>query len=88
MPPRRWSGVETNFRRCLYKSDLVTSAGIVSAATRACLSLSFLLSLSGLVEFPPPDVRPETPLVPLTVSSSNSPLKPSQKGGQYLLDGF
>lgn len=24
MPPRRWSGDETNFRRCLYKSDLVS----------------------------------------------------------------
>lgn len=24
MPPMRWSGDETNFRRCLYKSDLVS----------------------------------------------------------------
>lgn len=40
MPPRRWSGDETNFRRCLYKSDLVTSAGTVSAADALSLNPS------------------------------------------------
>lgn len=89
MPPRRWSGDETNFRRCLYKSDLVTGAGTVSAATRfVLLSPSRFLSQVRRIPCSLHRTRVQNPLVPLTICSSNSPLKASQKGGQYLLDGF
>lgn len=81
MPPRRWSGDETNFRRCLYKSDLVTDAGTVSVAD-ARLGPNFLRRTRAR------ERAYAGPLVFEAVRSLNGPLKPSLKRGSIFIRRF
>lgn len=76
----------------VYINQILLQAQVPSALQRVLVSLSLSFSLS--LSDPSSSLHrtrvqnPLPPFVPLTVRSSNSPLKPSQKGGYYLLDGF